>query len=63
MTEAERTAFRMLVNAAKGARDTLDRLPPGTPPGNCRVARDLRRLDEAIGAGEAMLSGAGSVGA
>lgn len=60
MTEAERAALRKLLSAAKGARDSLEKVPKGAPPGESRVGRDLARLDEAIGAGEAMLAGAGS---
>jgi hypothetical protein len=59
MTEPERLALKALLSAAKGARDTLDKVPKGTPPGDSRIGRDLARLDRAIGAGEAMLSGAG----
>ena len=59
MTETERIAFQKLLSAAKGGRDCLDAVPEGTAPGDCKIARALRRLDDAIGAGEAMLSGAG----
>ena len=60
MTEPERLALKKLLAAAKGARDSLEKVPKGSPPGDSRIGRDLARLDEAIGAGEAMLSGAGS---
>jgi hypothetical protein len=59
MTQAERLAMRELVNAAKGARDTLQACTP--PLGKeSRVARDIRRLEAGIGRAEAMLSGAGA---
>lgn len=60
MNPLERAAVRALVSAAKGARDALEKIPPGTPPGDSRVGRELERLETAIGAGEAMLSGASS---
>jgi hypothetical protein len=62
MTEAERLALRKLLAASKGTRDTLEKVAVGTPPNASRVARDIARLDAAIGAGEAMLSGAGRWG-
>lgn len=62
MTAAERAALKALVDAAKGARDTLDKLPEGLPVPSGRIARDLRRLDAAIARGDAMMAGAGAKG-
>lgn len=58
MNAGERAAMRALVAAAKGARDSLEKVPKGSPPGDARIGRDLARLEAAIGAGEATLSGA-----
>lgn len=64
VTQPERVALLKLLAAAKGARDTLMKLPPGSVPGtrDSRVSRDVARLEDAIGGGEAMLSGAGQRG-
>lgn len=59
MTEAEARALSALLDAAKGARDTLNSVPKGTHPGEARIRRDLLRLERGIGRAEAMLQGAG----
>lgn len=60
MTEAERLVMRKLIAANKGARDSLDKAKRGLPPNASRLDRDIARLEEALGAGEAMLAGAGA---
>lgn len=55
MNSLERTAVRALLASVKGARDALSQIPPGTPPGESRINRELLRAERAIGAGEALL--------